>query len=124
MKEFAQSTTQDLEKFVYAFPILTEKVEEWLQFVKEINTTRKKDFSEMHARIGVFKENWYLQKKHEDFQVIVYTEAHDEQFLRRFKEDQSEFSNWFREKVSELQSIDLDSETTMPEMVLNWSSQE
>lgn len=109
-----------MEKFAYSFPILDSKVDQWLNFTKEINTTKKEEFSAMHNRIGVRKESWFLQKSTDGYSVVVYTEADDENFMNNFKNDQSEFSRWFREKVSELQNINLDHTTEMPIKVLDW----
>ena len=120
MKDTKEKEKMEKKNFAYSFPILPEKVDKWLQFVQEVKTVRKKDFSDMHSRIGVYKEFWYLQKRKENYEVIVYTEAKDEHFLERFKNDHSEFSQWFRKRVSELQPIDLNSETKMPKMVLSW----
>lgn len=110
-----------MKKFAYSFPILEEKLDEWFVFVKDINTKRSIEFTEMHARIGVTKESWYLQKTSVGYDVVVYTEARDESFMKKFKNDKSEFSNWFRGEVARIQDIDLNSQSVMPEMVLDWS---
>lgn len=110
-----------MKKFAYSFPILSNKVDQWLEFAKEVNTTRKREFTEMHARIGVTKESWYLQKTTAGYEVLVYTEAKDENFIQKFKNDTSAFSEWFREKVVQYQDINLDSTFSMPQLVLDWS---
>ncbi|MGM0932460.1 MAG: hypothetical protein ACQEWD_03335 [Bacteroidota bacterium] len=109
-----------MKKFAYSFPIFKDKVDQWLNFAREVNTTHKEEFSKMHQRIGVKKESWFLQESAEGYSVVVYTEAEDEHFMNKFKNDQSEFSEWFREQVSELQGVDLDFTTQMPEIVLDW----
>ena len=111
-----------MKKFAYSYPILNEKLNEWFSFVEEVNTNRNREFSEMHARIGVTKESWYLQKTSAGYEVVVYTEAIDENFVEKFKNDNTEFSNWFRSKVEKTQSIDLNAHSEMPEIVLDWSS--
>lgn len=110
----------DIKKFAYSFPILEDKIDQWLNFANEVNTTRKEEFSKMHKRIGVKKESWFLQNSTEGYSVLVYTEADNEEFMANFKKDQSEFSDWFRKKVSELQNVDLDHKTEMPVKVLDW----
>jgi len=110
-----------MKKFAYSYPILKEKIDEWLVFVKEVNTNRSMEFTEMHARIGVTKESWYLQKTGNGYEVLVYTEARDEKFAEKFKNDKTEFSNWFRGEVARIQDIDLNSQSEMPEIVLDWS---
>jgi hypothetical protein len=110
-----------MKKYAYSYPILKEKIDEWLAFVKEVNTNRNIEFTEMHARIGVTKESWYLQKTNVGYEVIVYTEARDEKFVEKFKKDNTEFSNWFRSEVARTQNIDLNSKVEMPKIVLDWS---
>ncbi|SHI76751.1 hypothetical protein SAMN04488096_104168 [Mesonia phycicola] len=109
-----------MKKFAYSFPILKDKVEKWLNFAKEVNTTRKHEFTAMHARIGVTKESWYLQETTKGYDVVVYTEAKDENFMLNFKNDDSNFSKWFRNEVAQLQDINLNTRTKMPKLVLDW----
>ncbi|MGY5850918.1 hypothetical protein [Salegentibacter sp. F14] len=109
-----------MKKFAYSFPILENKIDQWLNFAKVINTTKSEEFSAMHKRIGVRKESWFLQKSPRGYTVVVYTEADSENFMNNFKNDHSDFSNWFRKEVSELQDIDLDQQTQMPINVLDW----
>jgi len=110
-----------MKKYAYSYPILKEKIDEWLVFVKDVNTNRNIEFTEMHARIGVIKESWYLQKTNTGYEVVVYTEAKDEKFMENFKNDKTEFSNWFRNKIAKTQDIDLNSQFEMPEIVLDWN---
>lgn len=109
-----------MKKFAYSFPILEDKIDQWLNFAKEINTTKSEEFSAMHKRIGVRKESWFLQKSADGHSVVVYTEANSENFLNNFKNDHSDFSIQFRKEVSELQNIDLNHNTKMPMKVLDW----
>ena len=73
-----------MKKYVYSYPILKDNIEEWLHFVKEVNTNRNLEFTEMHARIGVTKESWYLKQTNDVYEVLVYTEAKDENFVEKF----------------------------------------
>lgn len=110
-----------MKKLAYSFPILNEKLGEWLDFAKKVNTSRNSEFTEMHARIGVTKESWYLQKTSIGHDVVIYTEAKDENFIENFKNDTSPFSNWFRNEVARLQDIDLNAQSVPPELILDWS---
>lgn len=110
-----------MKKFAYSFPILKEKIKEWREFAKEVNTIRKLEFTEMHARIGVTKESWYLQETKVGYDVIIYTEAKNENFMEKFKEDNSEFSEWFRSEVAKLQDVNLNTKLEMPKIVLDWA---
>lgn len=110
-----------MKKFAYSFPILKEKIEEWREFANEVNTVRKLEFTEMHVRIGVTKESWYLQETKVGYDVIIYTEAKNENFMEKFKEDNSEFSEWFRSEVAKPQDVNLNTKLEMPEIVLDWA---
>ncbi len=110
-----------MKKFAYSFPIPKEKIDEWLKFAEEVNTTRRMEFTKMHARIGVTKESWYVQERESGYDLLVYTEAKDEHFMRNFEKDHSEFSEWLRNKVAQLQNIDLNTKVVMPKIVLDWS---
>jgi hypothetical protein len=110
-----------MKKFAYSFPILTSEINKWLAFVEEVKSSRDKEFAEMHARIGVTKESWYLQKTNAGYDVVVYTEARDEKFMENFKNDRSEFSDWFRSEVGKIQDIDLDNQSVLPKLVLDWN---
>jgi hypothetical protein len=121
IKNSVIKTDNIMKKYAYSYPILKEKIDEWLAFVKEVNTNRNIEFSEMHARIGVTKESWYLQKTNVGYEVVVYTEAKDEKFVEKFKNDNTEFSNWFRSEVARTQNIDLNSKVEIPKIVLDWS---
>ncbi|MBZ9627151.1 hypothetical protein LB450_03450 [Psychroflexus sp. CAK1W] len=112
-----------MKKFAYSFPILEHKIDKWLSFAEEINTSKNDEFSQMHKRIGVKKESWFLQKSDDGYSVVVYTEAESDDFLENFKNDTSDFSNWFRKEVSELQNIDLNYKTQMPIKVLDWEEE-
>tara|TARA_B110000977_G_scaffold192197_1_gene265375 strand:+ start:2471 stop:2806 length:336 start_codon:yes stop_codon:yes gene_type:complete len=110
-----------MKKFAYSFPILRSEVNKWLAFVEEVKSSRNKEFTEMHARIGVTKESWYLQKTNAGYDVVIYTEARDEKFMENFKNDSSTFSDWFRDEVRKTQDIDLDNQSVLPILVLDWN---
>jgi len=121
IKNSVIKTDNIMIKYAYSYPILKEKIDEWLAFVKEVNTNKNIEFTEMHARIGVTKESWYLQKTNIGYEVVVYTEARDANFVENFKNDNTEFSNWFKNEVVRIQNIDLNYQSEMPKIVLDWS---
>lgn len=107
-------------KYVYSFPLAKGKVKEWLKFVNEVNTIRNSEFTKMHARIGVTKESWYLKENENDFEVMVYTEANNQNFSEKFQNDKSDFSDWFKSEVAKIQNYDLNEGIKMPKLVLDW----
>ncbi|MEH6537232.1 MAG: hypothetical protein V7719_12615 [Psychroserpens sp.] len=107
-------------KYVYGFPLEKENVQKWLKFAEEVNTTRNKEFTKMHARIGVTKESWYLKQHNDDFEVLVYTEASDDNFSENFQNDKSDFSDWFKREVGRIQNYNLNEGIKMPKLVLDW----
>lgn len=107
-------------KYVYSFPLEKEKVQEWLQFAEEVKTTRNDEFTKMHARIGVTKESWYLKENELNCEVMVYTEANNQNFGEKFQNDNSDFSDWFKSEVSRIQNYNLNEDIPMPKLVLDW----
>jgi hypothetical protein len=110
------------QKYIYSFPIPSDKVMEWLNFINEIKTFRINEFSELHKKIGVLKECWFLEKKDNDYKVLIYTEAIDESFIENFRNDTSSFSFWFRQKVKSIQDVNLQAEIYLPKMILDWET--
>jgi len=107
-------------KYVYSFPLEKEIVQEWLKFAEEVITTRNDEFTKMHARIGVTKESWYLKENKKDFEVMVYTEANNQNFSEKFQNDKSDFSDWFKSEVVRIQNYNLNEGVIMPKQVLDW----
>ncbi len=107
-------------KYVYSFPLAKNMLQEWLKFAKEVNTTRNNEFTKMHARIGVTKESWYLKENKNDFEVMVYTEANNQNFSEKFQNDKSDFSDWFKNEVIRIQNYNLNEGVKMPIKVLDW----
>ncbi|MGG6231669.1 hypothetical protein [Tenacibaculum sp. SDUM215027] len=109
-----------VKKYMYSFPILKEKIDEWKSFAQKVNGEKNEEFTKMHKRIGVTKELWFLKEKKDSYEVLVYTEAVNDNFMELFKEDTSEFSEWFKANVEKTQKIDLTESFKMPELVLDW----
>jgi hypothetical protein len=93
--------------FVMAVPILPGKTEEWMKFRDELNTTYASQFAESRRNLGVH-ERTFLQSTPMGELVIVTLEGEDPQgaFLRFGQMDDS-FSQWFKERVSDLHGIDV-----------------
>tara|TARA_R110002051_G_scaffold92242_5_gene161967 strand:+ start:14258 stop:14602 length:345 start_codon:yes stop_codon:yes gene_type:complete len=108
-------------KYVYSFPLSKDMVQEWLKFAEEVNTIKNSEFTKMHKRIGVTKESWYLKENENDFEVMVYTEANNQDFTEKFQNDKSEFSDWFKSEVTRIQNYNLNEGVKMPKLVLDWN---
>jgi hypothetical protein len=86
----------------YAFinPVLTGKLEDWKNYVKEMTGPRNQERLESRKRIGLTVERVWLQHTPMGDFAVVYWEAADigQVFDRLIKSD-APFDKWFREKV-------------------------
>ena len=87
---------------VYAFanPIKPGKIDDLKKYIKEMTTTRKKDMEESRKRVGLTKEQVWLQHTPMGDFAVVYWEAPDiGKVFHGFLTSQNPFDTWFREKI-------------------------
>jgi hypothetical protein len=82
--------------FAAALPLLPGKTDDWKRMVEEIAGPRRADFEDFHRRVGLTKENWYLQPTPQGDLVIVYLEGEIPQCFQRFATSDHPFDRWFR----------------------------
>ena len=86
----------------YAFvnPIQPGKTQTWKNYVKEMTGPRKAELKESRKRIGLAKEQVWLQHTPNGDVVVVYWEAADiGKVFQGLMTSQQPFDKWFREKV-------------------------
>ena len=105
-------------------PILPGKTDDAYQFAKDLNTTRRDEYS--NAQLTCTKESWFVQHTpHGDF-MIVYFEAPDgDAVMGNLAASEEPFDLWFKEQILELTGIDCTQPMPggMPKQVLNWSKE-
>ncbi len=109
--------------FNVAFPILPGKVDAARSFANETLGERRSAFEEFQKRTDVARETWSIQELPDGGALIlVWFEAADPgKVFSELAQDSSGFAVWFRERVQEINGIDL----TQPpeggsEVVLDW----
>jgi hypothetical protein len=110
--------------FNAAFPVLPGKLEEARAFAKEVMGARRKEFDESQARFGATRETWSLQSTPEGDFVLVWFEAPDiEKGFATLGESTEPFDVWFRERVQEINGVDLAAppEEAPPEVLVDWT---
>jgi hypothetical protein len=108
-----------------AFPILPGKVEAQRDFAEETMGARRADFEEFQKRRAVTRETWSVQQTLDGnaFAVIWFESPDPEQAIAEVARDPSEFGTWFRERVKELNGIELDPAQPLPgapELLVDW----
>jgi hypothetical protein len=86
----------------YAFvnPILPNNVQTWKDRVKEMTTTRKADLQASRKRVGLTREEVWLQQTPAGPVAVVYLEAPDiGKVFEAFLTSQDPFDKWFRDKL-------------------------
>jgi hypothetical protein len=86
----------------YAFmnPVLPSKAQAWKDYVREMTTTRKAELQTSRKRIGLTKEEVWLQHTPMGDFAVVYWEAPDiGKVFQALLTSQDPFDKWFREKV-------------------------
>jgi hypothetical protein len=109
--------------FNVAFPILPGKADAARSFANETLGERRSAFEEFQKRADVARETWSIQELPEGGALmLVWFEAADPgKMFAELAQDSSEFAVWFRERVQEINGIDL----TQPseggsEVALDW----
>ena len=86
----------------YAFmsPVQPGKLQTWMHYVREMKTTYAAELQASRARMGLMKEEVWLQQAPEGAYAVVYWEASD--IARVFQSrmtSQEPFDKWFRDRI-------------------------
>jgi hypothetical protein len=106
-----------------AFPILPGKEDAARAFAEEAMGARRSGFDESQRRQGISRETWSIQEAPGGSAlVVVWFECPDpEKAIAQLGQDPSEFAVWFRERVMEINGIDLSEPLAGgPELILDW----
>lgn len=111
--------------FNAAFPILPGKVDAARAFAKETMGDRRSGFEEFQQRADVTRETWSIQHMPDGSAImLVWFESVDpNKTFAELAQDSSQFAVWFRERVQEINGIDLtEPPASGPELVLDWGA--
>jgi hypothetical protein len=86
----------------YAFmsPLVPGKLQTWMQYVRDMKTTYRSEFEASRKRLGLTKEEVWLQHSPEGACAVVYWEAADiPRVFRDLMTSNEPFDKWFRDRV-------------------------
>lgn len=114
--------------FNAAFPILPGKLELAKAFGRDAMGARLAELDEFQRRRGVVRETWSIQETPDGGGLsVVWIESPDpEKAIAVSAEDPSGFAAWFRERVKEINGIDLSAAAPPPPpptVTLDWSAE-
>lgn len=115
-----------MASLAFAVPILPGKTEDLKRLAEEIKGPRRSEFEESQRRLGVTRENWYIQETPQGDTLVVYMEAANPVgVLQGIAASQEPFERWFKEKVLEINGMDLNQPPPGPpaEVILEWQGQ-
>ena len=94
--------------YAFAAPVLPGKMEEYREFVEELNTTRKKDYEASRKNAGFSRETVFLQKTPQGDMVVIVQEAENaEKAMESLRELKDPFDVWFFERVKDIHGFDI-----------------
>lgn len=104
-------------------PLLPGKTEEWKRWVQEMAGARLSDFQASRKRLGITREESFLQQTPRGDMAILYIEAED--IARAFQglaTSQDPFDVLFRQKTQEFFGLDLAQPPSgpLPATVFDW----
>ena len=112
--------------FNAAFPIVPGKLELAKAFGRDTMGARHAEFEEFQRRCRVNRETWSIQELPDGGGMsVVWIESPDpERPILMTAEDPSEFAAWFRERVKEINGVDLAAAPPppLPPVTLDWSA--
>jgi hypothetical protein len=90
----------------YAAPILPSKIDQWRQFIAELNGPRRREFEASRQRAGVH-ERTFLQHSPQGVVVIATFEGEDPAgALGHMATSDDEFTRWFLQQVADIHGVD------------------
>lgn len=104
-----------------ALPILPGKSAEARAFQRELDTTRKDDYTVSEARLGIPREYWFIAELPAGDLLIGYFDTPDANAaLGAFIRSQDAFDLWFKAQVKNATGLDLNNPPAtmkMPELL-------
>ena len=109
--------------FCAAFPVLAGKVNAARQLAAECAGPRREDFAASQKRLGVTREQWFLQHEPDGQRLLVWFEADDlEHVFSSFATSTDPGDVWFKEQIRDITGLDLSAplDAPPPEMIFDW----
>jgi len=89
-----------MSSYLFANPLAPGKTETWKNYVKEMTTTRKKEYLESRKKAGLKVEQVFLQKTPQgDLAVVRWESENPQKIFEHFANSTDPFDQWFKEKI-------------------------
>ena len=109
--------------FCAAFPVLAGKVNAARQLAAECAGPRREDFAASQKRLGVTREQWFLQHEPDGQRLLVWFEADDlEHVFSSFATSTDSGDVWFKDQIKRHHRSrpERPPDEPPPEMILDW----
>jgi hypothetical protein len=113
-----------MASFVMALPILPGQAEGISLMRDEALGPRRSEYEESRRRMGITKEQAWVQTTPMGQLVLVYWEVEDPQrALQQMAESQDQFDSWFRQFIQDVHGVDVTREQQpASELVFDWEA--
>ena len=109
---------------LYAFvaPIQPNKTEEFRQFVKDLNGSRKKEYEDSRQKAGFEQEAMFLQKTPMGEMVVIVQVADSQKAaLDALRSMKDPFNVWYFQKLKDIHGVDIvGSDVPLNELLLDF----
>ncbi len=103
-----------MKTYLFTVPIAPGKTETWKKYVKELTGARHDEHRRSREKMGIVKEQVFLQKTPKgDMCVVMLKGDNPQKALEYMASSNDAFDKWFREKVL-IESHGLDVTKAMP----------
>jgi hypothetical protein len=106
-----------------ALPIRPDKIEQARRWGEDKRASRRADGIESNRRIGMTRENWYLQLTPDGALLIFTGESPDlSAAFASYAASDGQFERWEKQTLQELTGVDLDRllDMPMPGTLMDW----
>lgn len=103
-------------------PILEGKTQAAYDFAKELNTTKRADYT--NAQATCTQESWFLQETpHGAFMIVYFVSPNGDAVMGNLAQSDEPFDMWFKDQILEITGIDCTQPMPggLPKQVLSWS---
>jgi hypothetical protein len=94
--------------FAIAFPILPGKMEQFKQFLNELNDNRKDSYRQSRQKLNVRERVFLQQTPQGDMVIVTFTGDNPKEAAMHLGDADDEFNRWFKQQVKEIHALDLE----------------
>ena len=114
-----------MQQICLTLPVVSGHGDDARDFMRELEASRKQEYSRSEERIGITKEVWYLAPLPAGEILIAYMETEDfGAALGAFSQSRDDFDLWFKRRLAGVTGVDLNDppKMTLPELLSSYSA--